>query len=254
MVSEIKLQKITQEPIVRFNGELIFLPTDLQKKIEENWQKLLEGGRKYFNGEVFRFYKMENKENKIIITLQKTDFKHFLYAYNANRGLGKYNLKTVFSSCLILTKDNKIIFGKMGEHTSLAGRYQLVGGGLDSNDLKDNIFDMKHSAIKELGEELGIDADDKSTVESFKPIYLKTGGNGDVAVIYKVLLNKIGEEVLEEYEKFTEKLKQENKLPEFSEIVVLPKNKKEVEKFINKNKEIMAEYLPAVLRKIVKGE
>ena len=246
------IEKITKEPTVCFNSELVFLPTDLQKKIDDHWKELLRSGRKYFNGEVFSLTKLEQKNSKISITVQKTNFAHFLYTRNTERKLGKYRLRTVFASCLIITSDNKIILGKMGEHTSLAGRYQLVGGGLDDNDLKGDIFDMKHSAVKELGEELGINASNKDIVRKFKVAYLKTGGSENVAIIYRVELNKTAEEMLKYYKKFEKDLKKKGETPEFSEVIALPQNRKDVEKFINDNKDTIANYLPAVLQQAVK--
>ncbi len=251
---KLTIQKISEEPMVRFSGEEMVLPTKLQKKIEAHWEELLDSGREYFNGEVFNFQKLERKNNKISVIMERTNFAHFLYTRNIERKLGKYKLRTVFSACLILTKDNKIIFGKMGEHTSLAGRYQLVGGGLDNNDLEENIFDMKHSATKELGEELGVDASDRNVVKKFKVAYLKTGGSEDVAIIYKVIFKKTTQEFLEYYKKFAKDLQENGETPEFSEVVALAQNKKAVEEFIGENKDKMANYLPAVLQQIVEDK
>jgi 8-oxo-dGTP pyrophosphatase MutT (NUDIX family) len=253
-MSKIVIQKINKEPVVRFNGEEMVLPTKLQKKIEAHWEELLDSGREYFNGEVFNFKRLEQISDELEITIQRTNFAHFLYTRNIERRLGKYRLRTVFSACLILTKDNKIIFGKMGEHTSLAGRYQLVGGGLDNNDLEENIFDMKHSATKELGEELGVDASDRSVVKKFKVAYLKTGGSEDVAIIYKVIFKKTTQEFLEHYKKFAKDLQENGETPEFSEIVALAQNKKAVKEFIGENKDKMANYLPAVLQQIIEDK
>ncbi len=253
---KIKLEKLNNNKkiIVRFDGKTIVLPIDLQRKVEENWRKLLANDKKYFNGEVFSIKDIKKSGDKITITVRKTNFAHYLYNRKVDSNLGKYNLRTAFASCLLLTKDNKIIFGKIGAHTSLAGRYQLIGGGLNSDDLNRDVFDMKHSVIREVNEELGINLNDKNLVKSFMPAYLKTGGNGNVAVVYKVLLNKSAEEILADYEKFVKKLKKVKELPEFSKIVFLSRNGKEVKKFINENEKIMAEYLPLVLLKEAVGK
>ncbi len=252
-MSKIKLQRLNDDKkiTVCFDGKAIVLPINLQRKIEENWRKLLASGKKYFNGEVFSIKDIKKSGAKITITVRKTNFAHYLYNRKVDSNLGKYNLRTAFASCLLLTKDNKIIFGKMGAHTSLAGRYQLIGGGLNNDDLNGDVFDIKHSVIREVNEELGINLNDKNLVKNFMSVYLKTGGNGNVAVIYKALLNKSAEEILADYEKFVKKLKKVKELPEFSKIVFLSLNKKKVEKFISENKKIMAEYLPLVLRDVV---
>ncbi len=248
----IKLQKITKEPRVIFDGISVNLPNALQKKINKYWDKLASEGRQYFNGEIFSLKKIKEKKDGIKILMLRTSFAHYLYARKSEKDLGVYSLKTVFSSCLIITNDEKILLGKMGKHTSLAGRYQLIGGGLDDNDLKDNIFDMKHSAIKELNEELGIDAGNKHIVRKMKIAYLKTGGNNNIAIIYKVMLNKTADEFFKYYKKFEKRLQAKNELPEFAEVIALPMEKMSIENFISKNKNIMAEYLPKVLLQTVK--
>jgi len=250
-MSKVIIQKIKKEPVVRFNGNLIFLPTKLQREINKYWKKCLDSGKEYFNGELYMVTQIKETSQNSEIIVQKTNFAHWLYARNTINDLGKYNLVTVFSSGLVITKDNKIVFGKMGEQASTARKYQLSGGGLNDDDLQEDIFDMKYSIERELIEELGLNINDKSRVQGCEVAYLKTGGNGNVAIIYEIKLNETAEEFLKKYNDFAEKLKEKNETPEFSEIVILPNEKIEIEKFINQNKDKMANYLPGVLRQVM---
>jgi hypothetical protein len=99
---------------------------------------------------------------------------------------------------------------------------------------------------------LGVDVKDKDTVKKIEVAYLKTGGSEDIAVIYKVLLNKTAKEFLNYYKKFARGLRVKCEKPEFSEIVMLSQTAVAVEKFIQKNRDKMANYLPVVLDQFIK--
>ncbi len=251
MSNEIDCEK-NKKVVVQFSGEEISLPDDLQGKIMKYWETQIESGRKYFNGELFMLDEIVKGDEVIKIIVQKTNFAHFLYNRKVDSELGKYNINTVFSSALVVTKDNKIIVGAMSEHTSRAGILQLPGGGLEDGDLdKNNIFDMKHSMQKELMEELGIDSDDDNRVGQIKFHCIKKGNNGNIAVVYLVQLKETSEEFLQKYNIFTQKLKENGEIPEFKNIIFIEQNKKDIEKFIKINEEKLADYMSAVLRSLV---
>ncbi len=251
MPSELNCEK-NKEAIVKFDGREISLPGDLQDKIIGHWEVQIESGRKYFNGELFMLDEIVKGNEVIKIIVQKTNFAHFLYNREVDSNLGQYNIHTVFASALIITADDRIIVGKMGEHTSRAGKYQFSGGGLEDGDIKNGICDMKHSMQKELMEELGIDSDDNNRVEQIKFYCIKKGNNGNIAVIYLVKLKEIAEEFLQKYNLFTQELKENGKLPEFEKIIYIKQNKKDIEKFIKINEKNLAGYMSAVLRSIIK--
>ncbi len=251
MPSELNCEK-NKEAIVKFDGREISLPGDLQDKIIGHWEVQIESGRKYFNGKVFALSEINRIDEVVEIIVQKTNFAHFLYNRKVDSELGKYNVYTVFSSALVITKDNKMIVGSMGEHTARAGILQLPGGKLEDGDSdKNNIFDMKHSMQKELIEELGIDSGDNDRVEQIKFHCIKKGSNGNIVVVYSVKLKETSEEFLQKYNSFTQKLKENGELPEFEKIIHIKQNKKDIEKFIKINEEKLADYMSAVLRSLV---
>jgi 8-oxo-dGTP pyrophosphatase MutT (NUDIX family) len=250
-MGKINIQKIDKEPIVRFNGEIVELPEDLQGEVDKYWRESLANGKNFFNGEVFAIKDVRNEKENIEIIVRRTNFAHFLYARQKGEKLNKYRLRTVAAAALILSNDNKIVLGKMGEHTSLAGRYQMVGGGLDDKDLQGGIFDLRHSLNKEIQEEIGLDVMKNDFVESLNVCCIKIGGNNNIAIIYKVILNQTGEEFLKHYKNFINRLQDKSEIPEFLEVHVLSNDKKDIEHFIKINGEKMSEYLPGILRTLV---
>ena len=112
----IKLEKDLE--IVKEEGN-ISLPKDILEKIEIFWKKQTEENPHLFNGEVWSVTKIEELEEKIRLTIQKTNYAHYLY--DERVGLDKkfacYNLN---GGILLETIDKKYIVGEMDETTSYA--------------------------------------------------------------------------------------------------------------------------------------
>lgn len=123
----IKLEKDLE--IVKEEGN-ISLPKDILEKIEIFWKKQTEENPHLFNGEVWSVTKIEELEEKIRLTIQKTNYAHYLY--DERVGLDKkfacYNLN---GGILLETIDKKYIVGEMDETTSYPKGLQISGGNLD---------------------------------------------------------------------------------------------------------------------------
>lgn len=234
---------------VIFSGERVVLPKELQYKVDKYWSKQLEAGREYFNGEVFTLDKIITDKDVTKIIVKETTFAHFLYNRSINGGLGKYEVKTVFATGLVMTSDNKIVLGKMAKHTSRAGKVQLSGGGLEKGDLGENgIFNMKHSVRKEVNEELGLNCQDKQRVKNFN-YYCTVAGDGEnVAIVYKIQLLEKADDFLQRYNKFLNELKNKKEKAEFENIIFLNRNSNDTKFFIEKNRLNFASYLEELLQ------
>ncbi len=251
-MSNIKIKKIEEEPVVTFGGKLVLLPIDLQKKVDYYWDRLLKSKGDYFNGKVFMIEEVKKEGENVKIITRQTDYAHFLYSRNVDRDLGEFNVRVITSGNLVLLRDDKIVLGYMGEHTAEAGTYQMPGGTLDISDLEGSLFNMKKSAERELYEEIGVDISDNSRVDYQEVMLLKSGGNQDIKIVYKVKLKDSEEEFLSNYKKFAQSLKKQGMRTEFSKVVTLPINEKNIKEFIKDNKYIIPEYLPGVLSQIIK--
>lgn len=246
------VSRLTKKLIVRFSGEQIVLPHDVQEKIDTYWEKLLSSGKSYKRGEVFTVTKKEVFEDRIEILVEKTDYAHYLYSQNIGN-LGEYAVHIIHIASLVETSDGKIIFGKMGEQTSRSSVCQLCGGGIDNDDLRGDIFDFEHNIKKELVEELGIDTEDTQRIKSFELAYFKEGGPTDkMTVIYRVILNETSIEFMKRYEDFVLQLEKNGEKPEFGEIIVLDKNKESFTRFLNHPDIKLDEYMKPLFEFIAK--
>ncbi len=243
---------LTKKLIVRFSNQEVMLPPDIQGKIDAYWDTLLQSGKSYKRGDVFTVTKKETFEDRMEIVVEKTDYAHYLYCQNVDT-LDEYGVHIIHTAALVETEDGKIVFGKMGEQTSRAGIYQLCGGGIDSDDLRGDVFDFEHNIKKELAEELGIDIGDQSRIKSFDLAYFKEGGPTDkMTVVYRVILNEMSLQFMQRYEDFVLQLQKNDEQPEFGEIVMLDKKRTDFAQFFDQHGIKLDEYMRPLFEVIEK--
>lgn len=127
----------------------------------------------------------------------------------------------------------------------------MLRWGYCHGDINDGLVDMEHSAVNELGEELGIDVRDKGRVANFTPAYLKFGGpTGKMTVVYTLQLNESSEEFLKAYDAFVAQIKAAGEEPEFSKIFILDKDKQTVDQFISNHASMLDEYMQILLQTV----
>lgn len=237
------ISSLRKKLIVRFSGKKTPLPQGIQEKIDTYWDELFQSGKNYKRGEVFTVTEKVVLGDCIEILVEKTDYAHYLYCQNIDT-LGEYGVHIIHTAVLVETSDDKTIFGRMGEHTSRSGIYQLCGGGIDNDDLKDDVFDFEHNIEKELQEELGIDIGDKQRIKLFDLAYFKEGGSTDkMTVVYRVVLNETSAEFMKRYNDFVLQLQKNGEQPEFDEIIVLDKNRRAFSHFLNQKDIKLDEYM-----------
>lgn len=246
----IRIRPLSKAIHIRYSGKIVTLPPTIRQKIDAHWLGLTRDNPHLFNGEVFTITNVSEALDAINITLDQTDYAHYLYSHQI-RGLGEYAVRIVHSATLVWTADGKIIFGSMGRQTSRPEVIQCSGGGLDNNDVTGNLVDIEHNTIKELGEELGIDARDSSQVAGFVPAYLKEGGFADtVTVVYTVRLKTNSAEFLQKYDTFAAQLRKSGEEPEFGELFCLNPDRKTVQDFVTKHQGRFDDYMPILLKTI----
>lgn len=247
-MAKIEVHSIKKPVIIHVSGDRVVLPSPLYKKIDQHWQKLVKANPRLHNGEVFTVVGVNETEQKIDIELAETNYAHYLYSHQVG-GLGELMVRIIHSATLVITRDNKIIFGAMGMHTSRPGAIQCCGGGIDHNDITDGAVNIEGNTVKEIEEELGLNAYDKDLVEEFSPVYFKTGGpRGKMTLIYALRLKLSGLQFMKHYEHFAESLKGKHQEPEFGEIFCIAPEKNTVEAFIKESEDKLNEYMPALLR------
>jgi hypothetical protein len=235
---------------IHFAGKKVQLPADVAHKVSEHWQQIIQAKPLMHNGEVFTVTGVKDGAGGLQVELAETDYAHYMYSHQKG-GLAGHTVRIIHSAVLVITADNKLIFGAMGDHTSRPGAIQCCGGGLDHNDITDGCADMEHNAVNELREELGVDANDNDRVSNFTPAYLKFGGpTGKMTVIYTLQLRQNSEDFLKAYHAFAAQLKAAGEEPEFGKIFVLDKDRQAIGRFISDHAGKLDEYMPILLQKV----
>jgi hypothetical protein len=247
----IEIQPIKKSVNIHVSGSKVVLPEPLRQKINQHWQQLVKDNPRLHNGESFTVVAVDETDDRVDIELAETDYAHYLYSHQIG-GLGEFTVRIIHSATLVITADNKMIFGAMGEHTSRPGIIQCCGGGIDHNDITDDVVDIEHNTVKELGEELGLNPYDKNIVDSFSPAYLKTGGpTGKMTLAYILHLKQSSSQFLQHYQEFVKKLEDDHQEPEFGQIFCIDIDKQSVEAFIGESENKLNEYMPVLLRAAV---
>ena len=203
----------------------IELPQNIAEKIENFWKKQVEENPHLFNGEVWSVTNFEELEDKFRVTVQKTNYAHYLYdeRVGLEGNLGCYNLN---GGILLETLDKKYIVGEMDKTTSYPKGLQIPGGNLDQNDIKENgTVDLIGNIARELKEELNLDLFDRSIIQSYKMQYMELpeGRRHSYSPKLKGFLKMTSEEMKEYYEKYKLYLKETNQEVEFTKLHFIDK-------------------------------
>lgn len=228
----------------------IVLPEELQSKVTAHWIELVAANPALHNGEVFSVVSKQASDEKLQIELQQTDYAHHLYNKHVG-GLGEYAVKLIHPCSLLITADDQLIFGAMGDQTSSPGEILCSGGGIDFEDVEGETVHIEHTAAKELQEELNVDISDDNEVQAFQPKYLIT--NDDVhimTVVYVVYLRQTSAEFKAEYEQFLQTLKAQGETPEFRELFFLPRTSKAADDFLHQHETTLGRYMPILLQTV----
>lgn len=233
MSSDVVIQPLVKPVHVRFDGNVYTLPDSLSKKIDAHWGLLMAAGRPYTRGPIYTLVGFAETPEAYDAIVQKSDYAHYQYTHGVGDA-GEYGIRLLHAAAIIITDDDRVIFGRMGAHTGRPGMVQLSGGALDAEDLtSDGDFDLDHSAQREVREELGIDCADASRVASCTPAYLKTRGRRNVSVvIYRIDLRESAVAFLDSYESFARELRARGEVPEYDEVFALSLERAATDAFV----------------------
>ena len=235
MINFIKAFKLQKNLIIRFSGQEVRLPLSVRAKINRYWQVLIGCGKPYRRGEIYTIATVHKSKDLIEVIVDKTDYAHYLYSKNIGT-FGKYAVRIIHPSALVISCDGKIILGEMGKQTAGSNTFQLCGGGIDNSDLQDTAFNLEHCISKELFEEFGINSTDTTRVAKFEREYVVMDRlNHKITIVYLVLLKEKASEFLKKYKVFALSLSQKKELPEFKRIVIISLKKYSIMRFLQKN-------------------
>lgn len=205
--------------------ETLKLPEDLQSQVESFWQRQVEKNPHLFNGEVWSVTKFEDLPDKIKISIQKTNYAHYLF--DERVGIeGQYACYNLNCSILLETQDGYYIVGEMSETTSYPKGLQITGGTLDQNDItQDGQVDIINNVARELKEELNIDLFDKSVLQEYKMQYIEMPQQRRHAYtpMMKGILSITAKQMEEKYAEYKRSLEQSGEDVEFARLHFIKK-------------------------------
>lgn len=237
----IKLTPLTKPLRIHFTGDQVVLPPQVTKKIADHWERLTKKNPHLFNGDAFTVTAYADNPDAIEVELAETKYAHNLYSETFDAG--EHAFRVIHSACLVITSDNTFIVGQMAQSTARAGKVCCSGGGIDRGDIRGDSIDLEYSTAHELREELGIDPYG-SHVESFKPVYVKTGGPlGKITVLYELRTKLTSADIAKSYKKFVSSLVAEGKEIEFDQIFLVNNTSDAIKAFVSDHQNDLDEYI-----------
>lgn len=238
-----EIKNLEKEIIVELENKKVKLPLELQEKIDENWNQLIENNNRFKRGIIYCVSSITEQRIKLILS----DYAHYMYDMK-NELPEKYKCRNCWAGTIIESSDNKYIIGKMNKYTSVPNKLQFSGGNIDNSEIHNGIVNMRECAVRELKEEMNIDINDFDIVKSFECKYLsKEIDKNSIGILYKLTLNKAYEEICKKYSEYMKYLERNNLEIEFSELVAVDKNKVK-EFFENENIDYEDSTYPALLK------
>ena len=208
-----------------YNNSFIELPSDLQEKINKNFDSIKKSGANVWNGEVFCATNYNIEDHYVEIICQKSNYAHYLYGERI--GCEKeYQCRNLSGGCLIETIDGYYIIGELDDNTSYPNMLQIPGGNIDKTDIINEKIDIEKTIIRETKEELNIDLNDKNMILSndISYLYISDPENQPGAEIYsKVKIKMTADEFKKYFEEYNIYLKENNLEIEFKKLHFLKK-------------------------------
>ena len=123
-------------------------------QIARYWQEQKEANDALYNGEFFLTVDCQIGSGRLRALYKRTDFATFLYWLRHTTDVK--NVFHIFSVAAMVTSDDKILMGKMAEHTANAGRVYIPAGSISDEDIVDGQADFDGCMLRETMEETGI--------------------------------------------------------------------------------------------------
>jgi 8-oxo-dGTP pyrophosphatase MutT (NUDIX family) len=128
------------------------------ERIAAHWRVQIAAKPKLFNGRVLLMGRHAFERGPTGSTLRGDYFETDFAAFLAWRDFGYPDADVVnaFSMAALLGADGAFLVGEMASHTANAGKIYFPAGTPDPEDIFDGKVDLTASALRELGEETGV--------------------------------------------------------------------------------------------------
>lgn len=155
----------------RLYNERLWLNAAEQNKIRTYWDEALKRNDTLFNGDVLTVKDIYAADGKVVIDLFLTDYAHLTYIMN-HKDETVTGCRSTAAGGLLITKDDYILLGRMGQKTSFPGIIQCIGGGISKEDITGEEAPV-NTVIRECYEEAGIRVGKDMVRVSEKYIYVR---------------------------------------------------------------------------------
>lgn len=237
-----KIEWVTKPVEIHCVDKPFQIPDNEQQPVKEYWKIAQQKYPYIFNGTVFQMISFDETDERYYFVAQKMSYDYMLYCYHLK--VPRYIL---YASAWIETSDQYYLLGEMGVIGVRPMVVQLAGGSMDMADLVDGRLLPELCVAREVEEELGFSLYDSALIKDFSLQYLKRAGEShNIGFIYKVQLHMTKTEIQNHYKQFAEQLQKNGQLPEFSQLVFVPKTKKGITRFLqedSREKNVMIPYL-----------
>ncbi|MES5096733.1 NUDIX hydrolase [Agrobacterium sp. BA1120] len=238
-MSAVHFHFIETEPSITTNAQPLSLPAEERSRIDNHWQKVNADGR-FFNGKALAATQLK-LDDAPAIQISTSDYAHYLYS---NAYPTATPCRIVYCGAAIVTSDDHLVLGEMASSTSSPGRIQFVAGNVEIAE--DGTINSRDCCEREVTEEVGAQFLHNAT--EFKPLCIKTGGNGDhVGIFYRLRLNMTAQQAKSAFADHLAALAARNEKPELPHIHLLPLTPDAVEAFCATHATQMVDYLTPLL-------
>lgn len=132
------------------------LAPDERIAVERRFEAALAANPKLWNGAFFLFEDVALGETTFTATARPTDFATFLHWRAAAEPDRRWT--HVFPVAALTTRDDRLLLGIMGATTANPGLAYPPSGSFDPDDVVDGRLDPLANMLRELREEVGLDA------------------------------------------------------------------------------------------------
>lgn len=243
MISKL-IYKVPEKYKFIYSERNVELPDSINSEIQNNWEELINQGKKYTNGDLYTVSNIKYDNNHcLIFSFLKTNYAHFLYTLKQNFE-GDNICRSIATSGLFITSDNYYVLGEMAKGTALAGKIKFIGGAISNEDIIDNEFSPLECIKREINEEIGLNLDDKYKVEEIKEDYIITRKNlSFINIYFKIKLKLSSKEITDLFNNYKEDLYKNNIESELESIILIKNEKISIDKFLDENKNRVIEYM-----------
>lgn len=154
------------------------LDADRRAAVAAHFAEVTAANPKVWNGPFFLFEDVRVEGDAFRATARPTDYATFLHWRSL--GFPGDRHTHVFPVPAVTTADARLLVGVMGRTTSNAGLAYPPSGSFDHHDVVGSRIDPVANMVRELGEEVGIDAADLAPEPGFTVL---SSGPGRIALV-----------------------------------------------------------------------